>query len=52
MNIHDIVQRQRQFFRTGATLPVSFRREMLQRLLDEVNRREAEIGAALAADLG
>ena len=52
MNIHDIVQRQRQFFRTGATLPVSFRREMLQRLLDAVNRREAEIGAALAADLG
>ncbi len=52
MNIHDIVQRQRQFFRTGAPLPVSFRSEMLQRLLDAVNRREAEIGAALAADLG
>ena len=52
MNIHEIVESQRRFFRTGATLPVSFRREMLRRLLDAVNRREAEIGAALAADLG
>lgn len=52
MNIHEIVESQRRFFRTGATLPVSFRREMLRRLLDAVKRREAEIGAALAADLG
>lgn len=52
MNIHEIVESQRRFFRTGATLPVSFRREMLQRLLDAVNRYEAEIGKALAADLG
>ena len=52
MNIHEIVESQRRFFRTGATLPVSFRRKMLRRLLDAVNRREAEIGAALAADLG
>lgn len=52
MNIHEIVESQRRFFRSGATLPVSFRREMLRRLLDAVNRREAEIGAALAADLG
>ena len=52
MNIHEIVESQRRFFRSGATLPVSFRRKMLRRLLDAVNRREAEIGAALAADLG
>ena len=52
MNIHEIVESQRRFFRTGATLPVSFRREMLQRLLGAVNRYEAEIGKALAADLG
>ena len=52
MNIHEIVESQRRFFRTGATLPVSFRREMLQWLLDAVNRYEAEIGKALAADLG
>ncbi len=52
MNIHEIVEKQRRFFHTGTTLPVSFRREMLQKLLDAVNRYEAEIGAALAADLG
>lgn len=52
MNIHEIVESQRRFFRTGATLPVSFRREMLQRLLGAVNRYEVEIGKALAADLG
>ena len=52
MNIHEIVESQRRFFRTGATLPVSFRREMLQRLLDAVNRYETEIGKALATDLG
>ena len=52
MNIHKIVESQRRFFRTGATLPVSFRKEMLQKLLNAVNRHEAEIGAALAADLG
>ena len=52
MNIHEIVESQRRFFRTGATLPVSFRREMLRRLLDAVNCYEAEIGRALAADLG
>ncbi|MDE6880493.1 MAG: aldehyde dehydrogenase [Oscillospiraceae bacterium] len=52
MNIHEIVENQRRFFRTGATLSVPFRVKMLQRLRDAVNRREAEIGRALAADLG
>ncbi len=52
MNIHKIVESQRRFFRTGATMPVSFRKEMLQKLLNAVNRHEAEIGEALAADLG
>ena len=52
MNIHEIVENQRRFFRTGATLPVSFRRQMLQKLLDGINRHETEIGEALAADLG
>ncbi len=52
MNIHEIVENQRRFFRTGTTLPVSFCRQMLQKLLDGVNRHETEIGEALAADLG
>ena len=52
MNIHEIVEAQRKFFHTGTTLPVSFRTEMLRRLRDAVDRTEAEIGRALASDLG
>ena len=52
MNVQEIVERQRRFFRTGATLPVSFRLAMLKKLRDAVDRYEEEIGAALAADLG
>ena len=51
-NVQEIVERQRRFFRTGATLPVSFRLAMLKELRDAVDRYEEEIGAALAADLG
>lgn len=52
MDIHGIVEKQREFFQTGATLPVSFRVEALKKLRDEVRRREDRIGKALAADLG
>ena len=52
MNIHEIVEAQRRFFRTGATLPVSFRVEMLKKLRDAVDRYEDRITKALAADLG
>ena len=52
MDIHEITAAQRRYFQTGATLPVSFRIEMLRRLRDAVDRREEEIGRALAADLG
>lgn len=52
MNIHEIVRQQRTFFHSGATLPVSFRKEMLQRLRNAVDRYEPEIADALAADLG
>ena len=52
MNIHETVQAQRAYFSTGATLPVSFRLEMLRKVRDAVDRYEEEIGAALAADLG
>ena len=52
MSIHEIVEKQRKYFQTGATLPVSFRVKMLTRLRDAVDRYEGEIGRALAADLG
>lgn len=52
MKIDDILQKQRAYFNTGATIPVKFRIEMLKKLLVAVNRREHEITAALTADLG
>lgn len=52
MNIHEIVEAQREYFQTGATLPVVFRVKMLEKLRAAVSRREADIAGALAADLG
>ena len=52
MSIHKIVEQQRNYFQTGATLPVPFRLNMLRRLRDAVDRYEGEIARALAADLG
>ena len=52
MNIHKIVENQRRFFHTGATLPVPFRLQMLRKLRDAVDRYDAQISEALAADLG
>ena len=52
MNIHEITEAQREYFRTGATLPVSFRLKMLKKLRDTVSRHEADLAKALAADLG
>lgn len=47
-----LVQRQRDYFRTGATLPISFRLDALNRLYRAINARQSEICAALKADLG
>ena len=52
MDIDQILQNQREFFRSGATLPVDFRIAMLQKLRSAVERHEEEIAAALKADLG
>lgn len=52
MNIDQILEKQRSYFRSGATLPVNFRIDMLKRLRDAVKKYEAEIGDALKADLG
>ena len=52
MNIDEILQKQRAYFQSGATLPVKFRIAMLKKLLAAVNRYEKEIGEALYADLG
>jgi len=48
----DVVQRQRRFFETGATRPLAFRMEQLQRLRQAVLDRRDRITAAITADLG
>ena len=52
MTTAEIVARQRQFFTTGQTLPIAFRRDALKRLYAGIRQHEAEIAAALQADLG
>ena len=52
MNIDEILQRQRKFFQSGATLDVNFRIRSLKKLLGAVNKYEHEISAALTQDLG
>ena len=50
--IKDIVTRQRKYFQTGATLPVSSRLTALQKLYRAISGHEAEIHDALKKDLG
>ena len=50
--IHIIVETQRAFFSTGATLPVENRIRVLKKLRAVLKSREAEIAAAVEADLG
>lgn len=52
MNIDELLAGQRKYFRSGATLPVSFRMEMLQKLYRVIQKYETEICLALKADLG
>ena len=52
MDLDRLLQNQREYFRSGATLPVYFRVAMLKKLRDAVERHEEEIAAALKADLG
>ena len=50
--IVDIIEKQREYFRSGATLPVANRIAMLKKLYSEIKRREDDICEALTADLG
>ena len=51
-SIREIVAAQRRFFRTGVTLPVSWRIVQLKKLKAAVIAHQAEFAAALAEDLG
>jgi len=48
----DTVRRARDYFATGVTRPVAFRREQLQKLSAALQQHEPAILAALQADLG
>lgn len=50
--IKNVVNQQRKFFQTGATLPVKFRIEALKKLKANILANEKEIAAAINADLG
>lgn len=52
MTIEQILEKQRAYYHTGATLPVSFRIRMLKKLYAAVKKYETEISDALTADLG
>ena len=49
---NDIIDRQREFFLTGKTLDVSFRKSMLEKLYEGIRKHECEIADALYRDLG
>ncbi len=51
-NIDQILEKQRKYFRSGATFPVSFRITMLKRLATTIKKYENEIILALQKDLG
>ncbi len=51
-NILDILDRQRQFFASGATFSVTYRLNTLKKLLNAIKENETEIVAALHSDLG
>ena len=50
-DISRIVKAQREFFRSGATLDVKFREEMLRRLLSAMERWEERLAKALWEDM-
>ena len=52
MDLHALVRAQRAFFRSGATLDLSFRRRALEALEGALRAREGELLEALRTDLG
>lgn len=50
--IQSLLDKQRTFYRSGATIPVSFRIAQLKKLYATVKKYETEVNDALQADLG
>ena len=50
--IQALLEKQRAFYKSGKTIPVSYRIAQLKKLYASVKKHEAQIGAALKSDLG
>lgn len=50
--IENLLQRQRNYYKSGVTIPVQFRIEQLKKLYAAVKKYETEVNEALTADLG
>ena len=50
--IQSLLEKQQEYYRSGATLPVSFRIAQLKKLYALIKKYEAEINEALTTDLG
>ena len=50
--IHALLEKQRTFYQSGATIPVAFRIEQLKKLYAAVKKYEPQVLEALTADLG
>lgn len=50
--MNTLLEKQRAFYRTGATIPVKFRIEQLKKLYNSIKKYENEINNALTLDLG
>ena len=50
--MQNILEKQRRFFMSGATRPLAFRRDALERLQQAMREREKQLADALHADLG
>ena len=50
--IHALLEKQRAYYRSGATIPVKFRVDQLKKLYETVKKYQNEINDALKSDLG
>ena len=50
--IESLLDKQRGYYKSGATIPVKFRIEQLKKLYNTVKKYEKEINDALTKDLG
>ena len=52
IEIQNLLEKQRKFYKSGATIPVKFRIEQLKKLYATVKKYETQINDALKTDLG